>query len=342
LNKYSGLRSAAAEGKWPQRTMVPLSKLLKNGKLVQGTVVSVDPKSKTVVLEDGQKLSWDVLCIASGSRNFSPGEPPVNVNTKAGTEAYYKSMHAALAATKNVVIVGTGPVGIEMAGEIIAYGQKGVKITLVSKSSQILDAPNPLSKGNISSVTQMLAKAKVEVILKDEVVSETFPEDLSVASPLVQTPNGVKLRSGKHIPCDLLVYAVGSKVVTNFLPSEWLDPISHEILVDDQTLRVKGLYDVFGMGDAVKIPFTKMGYTGAEDAKVVAANVIEVVQGKAPTHKIKRMGAMMLIPFGPKQGRVLLPFGTMGNWSASKAKGKGLFTNMVWGTFAPGLHAPPA
>jgi NADH dehydrogenase FAD-containing subunit len=340
LMKYGGLRAAVANGNWIPRALVPLTKLMKQGKLSHGTVVSIDPAGKTVTLEDGQSLPWDILLIASGSRNFSPAEPPLSVTTKEGTHAYYTQMHAALAATKNVVIVGSGPVGIEIAGELKAFGQANVKITLVTRSKTLLPGPK-LTKSNLQSLASLLKKEQVEVVYEDEVVSEPFPKDLSSDVPIVQTPNGVRLKSGKEIKCDLLVYTTGSNVNTSFIPKEWLDAKTGEVVVDEKTLKLAIRDDVFCVGDAAKTNYTKLGYIATEDGKIVAANIIQACEGKKPSKQVSRPSAMMLVPFGPSKGRVMLPFITLGNYMASTLKGAGLFAKMTWGTYAPGL-TPPA
>jgi NADH dehydrogenase FAD-containing subunit len=322
--------------------MIPLSNLLKNGKVVYGEVTAVDPTDKSVTLSDGTSIKWDILCIASGSRNLSPAEPPSAVNGKEATKAYYNEMHAALSLTKNVVIVGGGAVSLELSGEIHTYGQQGVKITVVTKKSELLDGPGAMkpTKSGLKSVQNLFQKEGIEIIYNDEVVSEPFPEDVTNANPLVQTPNGVTLKSGKKIPCDLLVWAAGSKVMTKFLPNEWLDAKTHEVVVDTKTLKLSSRNDVFCVGDSAKTDSLKLGYFAMEDAKVVAANIMQVVQGKEPTHKITRM-MMMILPFGPKKGRVLLPFTTLGDWAASSFKGSHLLVKMNWGNFAPKLTPPP-
>ena len=320
--------------------MVPLDSLMKHGKLVHGSVVSVDPSAKQVKLEDGTAIPYDVLLLAPGGRSFSPGEPPAKVSTKAGTEAFYNEMHVAIAMSKSVVIVGGGPVAIELAGEIKAHGQKDVKVTLVNKAPQLLAGPTPPTPGNLAAVGELLKSEQVDVICNDEVASVPFPQDIANASPIVPTPQGVTLKSGKQVSCDLLIFAVGGKLNTDFLPREWVDGKTGEVLVDEKTLKLQSRDDVFCIGEAAKSSHIKLGYFFKQDGKVVAKNILQVLEGKQPTNTISRSSLVMVIPFGPKRGRLLMPFTTLGDWATSLAKGKGLFTKMHWSEFAPGKTPP--
>jgi NADH dehydrogenase FAD-containing subunit len=323
--------------------MVPLSSLLKNGKVMHGEVTSVDKIQKTVILADGTSIKWDILCVASGSRNLSPAEPPATANTKEQTKAYFTAMHSALANAKNIVVVGGGAVSIELAGEIRSYGVKGAKITMVTQSDALLNGPINPSESNLASVNDLLAKEGIEVIYNDYVVSESFPANPEIAIPIVSTPTGVTLKSGKTIPSDLLVWAAGSRAITSFLPSEWLDNQTKEVIVDTETLKLKFRDDVFCLGDCAKTNAGKLGYIAGEDAKVVSANILSLVQGKQPSAKVWRMNAfVMALPFGPEKGRLLLSYFALGDWITSTLKGYGLFTKRVWGEMAPSLTPPSA
>jgi len=324
-----------------ERSLIPIEKVLTNGTVAQTTAKSINYQAKKVVLENGKELSYDALVIATGSRNFSPGDAPRSVTSKEGLVAYFSDIRAAISKTKNVVIVGSGAVGIELAGEIREYGQKGAKITIVSRSKQILNDGMKYRESGIAAILKDLAKLEINLINGDEVASHPLPANLAEASPIVQTPEGVTLKSGKKIPCDLLIFATGSVLNTEFLPTEWLDNSTKEVVVDQKTLLVQGQANVFAVGDIAKLPSAKRGYFASEDAKVVAKNVIQVLKGAKPSNKIQRMN-MIVLTLGSKGGRVLLPFTTLGPKIASMAKSKDLFVKMFWGQIAPGMTPPKA
>ena len=320
--------------------MITLEKATGGTTVIRSTATGVDPTAKTVTMADGKVIPYDVLVVATGSRNLSPGEPPVSVTDKKGTSAYYETMRQALTKTKSVVIVGTGAVGVELAGEIHEFGQKGVKITLVGRAPQILTESFKYKEGGIQRIMDDLHKLGVEVLNGEEVTSHPMPENVKDASPLVPTPQGVTLKSGRKIDSDLLVFAAGSKINSSFLPVNWVDQTTHDLIVDTKTLQLKANKSVFCVGDVAKVESPKRGYFANEDAKVVAANVVQVLKGQEPTHKIQRM-AMAIITLGSHGGRMLLPFGTLGPRTTRLVKSKGLFTKGMWGSFASGVAVPP-
>ena len=178
------------------------------------------------------------------------------------------------------------------------------------------------------------------MISDSEVASHLPPADLMEGNPVVQTPDGVVLKSGRKIPCDLLLFALGARVNTSFLPKEWLDKTTGEVLVDQKTLQLLANKDVFCIGDAAKLDGPKRGYFAQKDADVGVANVLQVLNGEQPTHKIQRMTGIM-VNLGSSKGQLILPIITFGHWAIRWIKGKDLFTTNAWSSFAKDETCPP-
>ncbi len=61
------------------------------------------------------------------------GQPTLdNLNFRTALASFFTKYQSAVAAAKNIVIVGGGPVGVELAGELTAYKDK--KITVVTRA----------------------------------------------------------------------------------------------------------------------------------------------------------------------------------------------------------------
>lgn len=330
LNKYSALRSAVRGGAWADRTLPPVGKhTLQKTKFVYSAATGVDPATRTVTLEDGTTLQYNVLVIATGSRNFSPAEAPTGVNTVQGTKDYWQGMQNEIGQAKRICIVGTGPVGIELAGEILdAFPE--TKLTLVGKEANVLGNAKGVRPSGVQSVEKLLTSSRVDLRLSETVESHSLPEDMSSASPVVNTPEGVTLGSGAHVDCDLLIWAIGGSPNVGFVPSEWMAKGNREVNTDPHTLLVNGTTNVFAVGDVAHTNSTKLGYLATQDGSVVAENVKAVLEGKEPKKTIGRSMMLMLVPFGENKGRLLLPFFTLGNSVASWIKGKDLFTLRIW------------
>jgi NADH dehydrogenase FAD-containing subunit len=339
LHKMAGLRAAAAGGKAIDRVLVPNSKIVHHGKFIESAATSVDPSAKTVTLANGETVKWDVLVIATGSRNVSPAEPGVNVVTKEETRAFYQKVGGQLTKAKNVVVVGNGSVGLELAGEIHEFGQKGVKVTVVGRGATIM-AESKYSESALKKVTTYLKTIDVEVLNGEEVSSPALDMDLMTGFPIMETPSGVTLKSGKTIPCDLLVFAAGSQVNTGFLPAEWVDKTTKDVLSDPKTLRLLSRNDVFAVGDcAATVGGVKRGYFAEVDGKICAKNVIQVLNGKEPTGAISRM-SLVALSLGPSHGFLILPIMTLGHWVTKSFKSKDLFVSRVWKNLSPGSAVP--
>ena len=197
LHKIAALRAATATNQgWRDRVMVPAQKSLKHAKFVKALAIRVVPNENKVELSNGQTLSYDILVVATGSRNFSPAEPPVQITSREETNKFYLDMKQQLSAANNIVIVGSGPVAIELAGEIREeYPDK--KLTIVTRSKHVLHTLTPLPKKGIDHVSTRLEKNNIGLILNDEVISHPLPTDLLDGTPVVKITDrkGISLNS---------------------------------------------------------------------------------------------------------------------------------------------------
>jgi len=105
---------------------------------VVGTAETLDPEAKTVTLADGKTLEYDWLILATGSRL----KEPLPFKGLGSTEATKEALHAFVAKvreSKDIVIAGAGPTGIEFAGEVAFEFPGKKKVHLVSLTSPHVD-----------------------------------------------------------------------------------------------------------------------------------------------------------------------------------------------------------
>src|ERR1700748_977990 len=115
VHNVAALR-ALVDPSWLERIYLPYTALLGAGRVIQDRVVKAD--ADRVVLASGAGLVADFPF---------PAKPDLP-----GTEAAHakvRNTHAALAGADRVLLLGAGPVGIELAGEIKA-GWPGEQVTL--------------------------------------------------------------------------------------------------------------------------------------------------------------------------------------------------------------------
>lgn len=95
--------------------------------ILQKEVTDIDRAEKEVVFADGGKISYNKLIIGTGSKPFVPPLPGIdkaNVFTVRKEPNYLKEVYSVLETARNVVVIGGGFIGVEMAEQIALMGQK--------------------------------------------------------------------------------------------------------------------------------------------------------------------------------------------------------------------------
>ena len=98
---------------------------------VLGKAEILDPEAKTVTLAEGKTLEYDWLILATGSRLKAP-LPLKNLNSTEATKEAMSTFVAKIQDSKDIVIGGAGPTGIEVAGEIACKFSSKKTVHLVS------------------------------------------------------------------------------------------------------------------------------------------------------------------------------------------------------------------
>lgn len=159
----------------------------------------IEEKDHTVVLDDGEKIAYDKLLLATGSSPFVP--PMDGLDTVKDAYTFMSlddalALEAALDPSKRVLIVGAGLIGLKCAEGI--YGR--VKsITVVDLADRIL--PSILDAEGSQMVQEHLEKKGITFHLSDSVAKFT--------------DGTAQLKSGGTVPYDIVVIAVGVRANTS-------------------------------------------------------------------------------------------------------------------------------
>jgi len=180
------------------------------GTFKQASVTSICKDSAE--LDTGEVIKFDYLVLATGSSNAAGMFAQPQGLTLSSRRSELQETFTLVQNAKDIVIVGGGSVGIELAAEI-GETFAGKSVHIVHPAARLLD--NKSTK--ISSwAEKWLKDNKVLIHLQERAVkgSETGT-------------NILKLESGKTLNADLVIYTVGSKPNTEFLKgsefSELLD-----------------------------------------------------------------------------------------------------------------------
>ncbi|CAO3637012.1 unnamed protein product [Mucor fragilis] len=333
-----GLRSAVLD--WDARIMVPYTDLFQNkkNKIIKASAVQLE-KNEIVLdqsVEDfGDRITFDYLILATGTHYPSPAK--ASALTFEATHANLKSLRADIKSANSVVIVGGGPVGIELAGEIReVYANK--KITIVHDKDNFMDdasSPNAKFRKNLLDLAQ---KNKIDTIFNDAV---ELPTDLKEhfykpEAGLVKTKNGKSIEN-----VDLVLLAFGNRPATAWLKNS---AFGAEIVNENGYVKVKkslqvdhaDASNIFVLGDAADVKETKLAFRIGSHIPVVVKNLVQIAVKKGtPTAEYKTGPDAIVITFGSKQGAGVLPlFGgiNVGSWVTSALKSKNLFISNSWKT----------
>lgn len=258
-----------------------------------GRMDGLDRSKKEVTIapyfdEDGieviprRTFQYDSLVIAIGSTTNDFGikgarEHSIALDTQDQAEKFHRRLHNALvraqtqvapvkAGQLEVVIVGAGATGVELAAELhnttrelAAYGldkidaDRDIKISIIEASERVLPAlPPKLSQ----AVDLELRKLRVHIYTGERVTE--------VAD------KGVYTHSGRFIPSALVVWAAGIKAPDFLKDLDGLETNRINQLLVKQTLQTTLDESVFAFGDCAACPW--LGHDGNVPPRAQAAH----------------------------------------------------------------------
>ncbi|KAG1657550.1 hypothetical protein FOA52_005436 [Chlamydomonas sp. UWO 241] len=253
-NVRFSVRPAGAPG-----VAVPYADIPGMGTVKMGVVTELTKSSAT--LEGGEVIPFDYCAICTGSTHRGGAWVQPQGTTISDREAEVKATSEQVISAKSIVLVGGGPVGVEMAAEIVE-SYAGKTVTLVTSGAVLLEGePVKVSKG----AAQWMKDNKVEVVYGCR-ASESD-------GTLTMTPKAGG--EAKSIKADLVIWATGSSPNTAFLKgTEFASAIDEAgRLKVGADLRVTGYTNVFALGDVCDVKETKLAYYAGLHGVHTAANV---------------------------------------------------------------------
>ena len=284
--------------------------------LLRTTAVKVDEGKVTISPADtefGEFVPYEYLVVATGS-NYTM---PTRLNeSQTSTVSMLKQMQADVRKAKHVVVVGAGPTGIEMVGEVTSlYPDK--KVTLVNRTARMFPT---YGKSLHNAIMSLLTRAHVRILFNDSILND---EGLRTG-PYKGT---LQLKSGAQLTPDFVFLATGQSA-----NSQLFATLDKNVLATDGTNQVKvrptmqvaGHDRIFAFGDVATGLGARMAYVASIEAVLVAKNIQAAIQDR-PLALNKQPYAIILITFGPENGIMYLPFFggfTLGGWLAKRAKSR--------------------
>ena len=230
------------------RPLVPESAYKENDlQLILGRRgTAIDREAGAVELDDGTRLPYDRLVLATGSRNRPlPGGDPSQDSLHPGlrTLADAHTLHGGLGPERRVVIIGGGFIGLEAAA---AARKHGATVTVLEGLDRLMS--RSLSATTAGYLLDAHRREGVEVTLGARVAALEIEAD--------EEGGTVELADGTRILADTVLIGIG--VLPNVELAEAAGLAVDDGIVVDETLRTSDPA-IFAIGDCARHPCAVTG-----------------------------------------------------------------------------------
>ena len=256
-----------------EKNLMP-DKSLKANKidLLIDKAVKINAAKKTVFLKSDKKINYGKLIIAIGSK---PILIPIKGIDKKGVWQikkdfeYLKKLRKAALKSKNIVIIGGGFIGVEIAEELSSI--KKLNISIIEKLNHCL----------ITSFDKEFAVAAEEKIKQKgvKIFAKTAVKEI-IGKNKVES---VKLDNGKNIPADLIILSIGARPNIDLIKETKIKLGNYNGIRVDKYMRTN-IPDVFAVGDCAETKdfFTRkhipvmLASTAITEARIAGANLYQL------------------------------------------------------------------
>jgi sulfide:quinone oxidoreductase len=246
--------------------------------LVVGEIENVDEQTRTVRLADGQRLGYDQLVIATGSRLV-----PEEIEHFDAEAHHFFTADAAIRLRAALDAFAGGRIVIGVAGMPYKCPPAPLEVAFLIEAElrerglrerSELHYCSPIGRAfTIETVSEMATP----ILEAKGIELHTFfnVEAIDPARKVVQS------LEGEELPYDLLVLVPPHKGA-GFLIDSGLAPAPGGWLPTDRaTLQVGGRTNVYALGDATDLPLSKAGSTAHFEAPVVTERIAAAIEGRA-------------------------------------------------------------
>jgi apoptosis-inducing factor 2 len=284
-----GALRALVEPDFLPRIFLPYDRLLARGRVVHDRAVEVE--ADRVGLASGESIVADFVVLASGSSYPFPAKS--NAHDTADAIDNYRAAYDELMHAKRVLLIGAGPVGIELAGEIVSkWPDKHV--TLFDLADDVLG--DRFRADLRAELRTQLVELGVELVLGEGL--REFPP----TSPNEFASFTVTTNAGRELTADIWFQCFGVTPVSDYLSGDLAAARRADGFVTvGPALQVAGHQSVFAIGDVSTADVKMAGIAGLQ-AALVAQNILKMVNGGTDLAAYEPYGTAIIVPIGPEGG----------------------------------------
>ncbi len=306
-------------GRSALETCIPLRDIFKHKKnidIVEDFITDVQFKMNVALGKSGSMYQYDYLVLALGSETAYydvPGLKELSFTLKSVTDALKLKRHLHEIFSSQVIVVGGGATGVEVAGELALYTKKLLENHIVQAplltidlitSSKCLVPQLPLDLS--IEISRRLRDLGVNIyfnrkVTKEE-VGEVFMKDMSIRSKTVIWAAGVE-GNELYKKFGLPVNSKGQVIV-----NKYLQPLLSNLYSLSSNIYV--------IGDGTDTKFSGMAQTALDHGHLVARNIMRQIQGQS------------LEIHYPEEPIYAIPVGN--NWAAVSMHGMNFYGRLGW------------
>jgi NADPH-dependent 2,4-dienoyl-CoA reductase/sulfur reductase-like enzyme/pSer/pThr/pTyr-binding forkhead associated (FHA) protein len=238
-------------------------------------VVAIQAGQHTVQLQSGRQIAYSRLLLANGarpSRLTCPGLDLAGVTTLR-TVGDYQGVLSRLITVRRVVVSGSGTLALET---IETLHHRGYHVTHLLRRrtlwSEVLDATAS------DLVLQQERRDSIDVRSEEEIAEITGKQG---------QVTGVVTTQGRHIPCELVVIAIGVEPIIDFIKASGI-PCGRGVKVD-AAMRT-GAPDIYAAGDVLETTDKMTGrtrvlgqwYPSVQQARAAAYSMLDLLDTGRP------------------------------------------------------------
>lgn len=265
---------------------------------LENEVVGIDRFSRVAIDKYGRKHAYDRLVLATGTRAHIPNDAPVKLPGvfTMRTRADADRLRQFVKAPGHVLIVGGGLLGLELA---VSLREMNIAVSVVQLGSRLME--RQIDSLAAELLLEFIEEFDIAVYLNDQVQSVRFEEATETLS--------IQFRSGKVIPANALVYAVGTRPNIEFAVSAGVES-GRGIVVNDNLQSSDP--NIFAIGEIAEHRGNMLGITAAAEkqadvlARFLLGDVQSMYHGTVPMNILKLSGLHLCsigIPEIPADGQ---------------------------------------
>ncbi len=224
--------------------------------LVINEAIKIETSDKKVSLKNGEEINYEKLVLATGS---NPVMIPIEGAELNGVYQikkdikYLENLREKIVKAKNIVIIGGGFIGVELAEELSAMENKNISVVEILDHCLIANFDEEFALAGEEKIktkgVELYLKIAVEKIIGENKVEK------------------VKFNNGKEIPADLVIMSVGARPSVKLAEDAGIKVIEKEGIWVDEFMQTN-ISDIFAIGDCAE---TKSFFTGKNNLVMLAS-----------------------------------------------------------------------